>query len=112
MNLTKEQIDSVVTSAMPDVLAALRKEFQEQALYTARSTLNDEVRKAVQDWVVTEIIPEIRTALAESKAGIVATVPQLAETLVTVLGTALGEQLKKNLEQSYNRTKIMEALFK
>lgn len=112
MNLTKEQIDSVVASAMPDMLTALRNEFKEQALYTARSALNEEVHKAVREWVLAEIIPEIRTALAESKAGIVATVPQLAETLVTVLSGALAEQLKKNLEQSYNRNKIMEALFK
>jgi hypothetical protein len=110
MQLTQEQISQAVASAMPDVLAGLRKEIAESALAHAKAAAHDAVRKAVGEWVVAELIPDINKALIESKAGLTAFAPKLAEELTGALSAACAETLKKKLENSWERQAIFKAL--
>lgn len=110
MNITQEQISQAVSSALPDVLAGIRREITETAIVTARGAAQEAVRKAVAEWVTAELIPEITTALAESKQGLIAFAPTLAAGITEALSTALHESIKKKLESSWSRQTIFKAL--
>lgn len=110
MNLTAEQIQQAVQSALPDVLAGLREQIKEQALYAARDTVLNEVRNAVSTWVKENLVPEIQATLVESKDGLVAIAPQMAASLNQVLCDAFVDSVKKKMESSWDRRKVFEAL--
>ena len=108
--LTQEQINQAVSDAMPDVLAGLRKEIAETALYQARNSVQGAVTKAVGEWVEAELVPAIRTTLAAEKDGLVAVAPEIAAGITAELNKALLATLKEKLEKSWERKRIFEAL--
>ncbi|WP_257757864.1 hypothetical protein [Burkholderia glumae] len=108
--LTQEQINEAVTSAMPDILAGLRREIAENALYQAKQSAQAAVSKAVSDWITENIVPEVLKALAEGKDGLVGMAPMFAQSMVTEMTSAFTDSIKKNLENSWDRKKIFEAL--
>jgi hypothetical protein len=110
MQLTQEQINQAVSDAMPDILAGLRKEIAEAAVSQARQSAQFAVQKAVNDWITTNLIPEILTTLSDNKAGLIAMCPKLAEGITMVMTEAFVAEVKKKLESSWERKKIFEAL--
>ena len=109
--LTKEQIDQAVQDIVPDVLRGLKNELRDRALGIARDAALDVVRKEVAAWATENLVPAVRDSLIESKDGIVAVAPTVAKSLVDVLATAMTAELKKKLESSWERKKILEAMF-
>ena len=110
--LTQEQIEKAVQDSLPDVLLGLKQSLSEKALYEAREVVAKIVREEVTEWVKAEIVPAIKLALVESKDGLIATAPVLAAGITKALTTAMLADLKEKLGQSWNRGKIMEAMFK
>jgi hypothetical protein len=108
--LTQEQINEAVTSAMPDILAGLRKEIAETALYQAKQAAHAAVSKAVSDWITENLVPEILKALVEGKDGLVGMAPMLAQSMTAEMTSAFTDSIKKKLENSWDRKKIFEAL--
>lgn len=108
--LTEEQIQQVASEALPNVLAGLRREIQENALYHAKETAKKAVSDAVQEFITKEIVPEVHAALIESKDGIIAIAPALAKEMGEMLASALAASLAKKLETSWDRKKIFEAI--
>lgn len=108
--LTQEQIESAVQSALPDVLSGLRKEITESALYQAKQTIYAEVNKAITEWVKENVVPDVLTALAESKQGLAAAAVAMAASLTEALGESMRVTVTKKLESSWERKKIFEAL--
>ncbi|GAA4321994.1 hypothetical protein GCM10023144_01620 [Pigmentiphaga soli] len=107
---TKEQIDRAVQDAMPDVLAGLRKEIAEQAVYQAKVAVHASVQKAVTDWINENLVPDIMATLTESKAGILSAVPSIAQGIAKALGESLVASVTEKMERSYERRKIFDAL--
>lgn len=108
--LTQEQISAAVSDALPDVLAGLRKEITEQALYQAKNAASVAVQKSVTDWVNAELVPEIHKALVSSKDGLIDFAPKFAKAVTEELVASMTDELKKRLEQSWNRQSIFKAL--
>lgn len=108
--LTQEQINEAVSGAMPDILAGLRKEIAETAIYQAKQTANAAVSKAVSDWVVENLVPEILKTLTDNKDGLLAMAPTLAHNMTTAMSVAFLDSITKKLETSWERKKIFEAL--
>jgi hypothetical protein len=108
--LTQDQITEAVQDALPSVLAGLKKQIQEQALYSAQNTMVTEVNKAVTQWIVDNLVPEIHSTLAQSKDGLIAMVPKIAEGITDALAKSMNEAISKKLENSWERKKIFEAL--
>lgn len=108
--LTQEQITDAVQDALPNVLAGLKKQIQEQALYSAQQTMVTEVNKAVTAWIVENLVPEIHSTLAASKDGLIGMVPTIAEGITGALAKSMNETIAKKLENSWERKKIFEAL--
>ncbi len=108
--LTQDQINQAVSDAMPDVLAGLRKEISETALYHARNSAQAEITKAVSEWVEAELAPAIRATLAAEKDGLIDIAPEIAAGITAELNKALLATIKEKLEKSWERKKIFEAL--
>lgn len=87
--LTQDQINQAVSDAMPDVLAGLRKEISETALYHARDSVRAAVTKAVGEWVEAELVPAIRATLSAEKDGLIAIAPEIAAGITAELNKAL-----------------------
>lgn len=109
--LTAEQIEQAVSDALPNVLNGLRREIQETALAQARQTALNFISKAVQDWCQQNLIPSVHATLAESKDGLIAMGPLLAEKTSALLVESITKDLSEKLSKSWERKKIMEALF-
>ena len=109
--LTQDHINQAISDAVPDVIAGLRKEILETALYHARNSVQAEVTKAVSEWVAAELVPEIRATLAAEKDGLIAIAPEIAAGITAELNKALLANIKEKLEKSWERKKIFEALF-
>lgn len=108
--LTQEQITEAVSGAMPDILAGLRKEIAETAIYQAKQSAQHAVQKAVTDWVTENLVPEVLTTLMDNKSGLVALAPTLAEGMMAAMQTAFIGSITEKLKSSYERKKIFEAL--
>ena len=108
--LTEDQINEAVKDVLPNVLAGLKKQVTEQALYAAQQTMVTEVNKAVTSWVIESLVPEIHASLAQSKDGLIAAVPRMAEGITAALSESLLSTLTKKLENTWERKKIFEAL--
>jgi hypothetical protein len=109
--LTNEQIEKAVADAIPNVLVGLRREIEETALYQAKQTALTCINKAVQDWCTENLIPGVKEALVESKDGLIALGPLLAEKTTEALVASITADLSEKLSKSWERKKIMEALF-
>jgi hypothetical protein len=108
--LTQEQINEAVKGAMPDIMAGLRKEIAENAIYHAKQAAFDSVQKAVNAWITENLVPEIIATLAGSKDGLLAMAPQLAQGITGAMIAAFTDSVTKKLESSWERKKIFEAL--
>jgi len=108
--LSQEQINQAVADVVPDVLRGLREEIKERALYDAKNQALKEVNAAVTTWVKTEIIPQVHIALAESKDGLISFSTKLAGEITSAVSDSLIKSLRENLEKSWERKKIFEAL--
>lgn len=111
MKLTPEQVQEIFESAKPDIIAGLKAEITRQASWDVTSVASTAVKAEITKFVTEEIVPEIRTLLIESKAGIISTVVPVCETISVELTKALAEEMKKKLEQSYTRAEILKTLF-
>lgn len=112
MQLTPEQVQEILEAAKPDIVAGLKKEIVSQAVYDITKIASQLIKDEVTKFASTEILPEIRQSLTESKKGLVSLVVPVAEAVTTELAAALVSDLKRKLESSYSRSKLLEALFK
>jgi hypothetical protein len=108
--ITEDQVQTIAAEVLPNVLAGLRREIQESALYQAKEIAKREVAAAVEAFVKAEVVPDIHAALIESKDGLVSIAPALAESMCKGLADSLHAALVKKLETSWDRKKLFEAL--
>lgn len=108
--LTQEQINEAVQGAMPDIMAGLRKEIAESAVFHAKQAAFDAVQKAVNGWITENLVPEILTVLCDNKAGLISAAPKLAEGMVDAMNKAFIDSITKKLESSWERKRVFEAL--
>lgn len=108
--LSQEQIQQAVSDAMPDVLRGLRREIEDRLVREAIQTASMAVQSQVNEWVKTNLVPEVLASLRQSKDGLIAAAPVMAATMVQALNSSLQQTITKKLESSYERKKIFEAL--
>lgn len=111
MKLSEDQIAEILEAAKPDVLKGVTADLVSVVTDRVKYDGGDVVGKFVREWVAENVIPEVESALVESKEGLVAVGTTLAASIVQELSTSLCAQVSKNLETPYKRTEIMKALF-
>ena len=109
--LTQEQIEQAVQDSLPSILRGLKEQLEEKAIQEAGQVVSGIVRGVVQEWVKEQIIPVLTATLVEHKEGIIAVAPKLASMTTELLVEAMIVDLKKSLENSWDRRKILKAMF-
>lgn len=111
MQLTPEQIASILEEAKPDIIKGLREEAVRQAHWEMNPVVSKLINDEITAFMTSEIIPEVRASLVEGKEGLLAVAIGAANQIAVGLATALTDDLKKKMEQSYKRQEIFKALF-
>lgn len=100
-----------MADAIPDMLAAFKRELTGQALQTAKQVLHEKVREHISEWFAKEVAgvlqAELATSLGETKVLGEALGIELQRQLIPALTAGLAERMKN----SWERKKIFEALF-
>lgn len=111
MNINQETLNDILEAAKPIVIEGLKNELKTSITYQVKADMLEEVRKHVQKWIEKELLPEVTKILIESKDGLICVGAQLGENIIYSMVEQLTLTVKKNLEQSWTRKKIFEALF-
>ena len=110
--ISEEDVKKMLDAAKPAIIESFKKEITESATYDIRNKVREEITTAVVAWVKGNEIPEIALRLAEEREGLISLGTAIAEPVCDALSKELVALLKKKLENSYDRGRIFEALFK
>jgi len=110
--ITAEQINEMLEAAKPSIIEGFKKEIANNISYEVKSAASRVIIEETTKWVKENIIPEVVKSLVESKEGLIAVGAKLAPQMVESLVEGALKDFKKNIESSYSRNKIMEAMFK
>jgi len=111
MESTEERVQELVDASLPSIASAIKEELKQTAIHSASHRLQELVSNEVSKWFQEHMAPEIHEVLAGEKSALVDAVRDQSQAVVDALTTTLQEALKENLQQSYKRRKIFEALF-
>lgn len=105
-------VSAEVQAALPQVLQRMRDNIAEQVGERARYVAMEEVSKAVRDWALENLVPEIKAQLEAGREGMVKQAQTISKQLGDALAEALTEQAAKTLKSSSAVTDIAQKLFR
>lgn len=103
--------DELVELALPSVLEGIRKELVQTIDWQVKEDAAKIVSAHVTAYIQENVLPEITRQLVESKDGLIALGGALGPAVIAAMTDALMEELKKNLQGSWDRKKIFDAMF-
>jgi uncharacterized protein with von Willebrand factor type A (vWA) domain len=106
----KQFVDEALKSAIPTVIESLKDELKKSVTYEVRSAAEKVVVEYVTDWMKEHLLPEIGEMLATMSEPLRKSTKLLAEDFADTLAENLIAQMQKNMEDSWTRKKIFEAL--
>ena len=109
--ITPEQMNEMLEAAKPSIVEGFKKEIAQSITWQVKDRAGEIVRKAVEDWIKENIIPEIYKELAESKESFISLGATIAPMMVQQLTEALAGSFKERMESSYERRAIFKACF-
>lgn len=110
MKLDEKQLNEIFESVKPSLIEGLKEELKSGIQWEAKQEIAKQIQKAVTDWASVNILPDVVSMLVESKEGIMKCAFQASESIVAEMSKSMAKTVKKNLEQSYTRSKIFKAL--
>ncbi|UOF76769.1 hypothetical protein [Caudoviricetes sp.] len=105
-------IDEEIQSAMPAIMDKMRENILDKMAKEAEIIALESIRRAVKEWVIEELVPEVRAQLDAGKAGLVAQSATIADSLGKAIGEALVNNAQKSLASGYTAKDIAERLFR
>lgn len=111
MQLTDEQVAQILEEAKPRLVEGLIEDVRSSMRFGVNDVIQKEILDCVRAFVKENILPDLIDALTENKEGILSVAPKLAEESVVAIATSLTTALGKQLENSWGRKKILEALY-
>lgn len=100
LETNKDALRETVRDAM---LAGVRRQFEWE--------IPDAIKKAVNDFILEEIVPQVRAELTANKDTFVDAATDMVRGVPAEIGKAMQEALAKNLTQSWTLRKVVEACF-
>ena len=110
--ITAEQINEILEAAKPSIIEGFKQEIKSSISWNVKNEAAKIVSEETAKWVKEHIVPEIIKQLIESKEGLIAVSGKLAPLMVEGLVSAMANEFKKKMENSWDRTKVFEAIFK
>lgn len=110
--ITVEQINEMLEAAKPSIIEGFKKEIKDGISWEVKNAAMQIVSTETQKWIKENIIPEIVKELIESKQGLISIGVKLAPKLVDALVVEMTKAFTSKLENSWERNKIFESIFK
>lgn len=104
------EVSDEIQSAIPAIMARVRREAEQQIERECVRTVMSVATDTAQKWAAEVLAPEIRAQLDAGKQGMLARADDIAKQMTDALAAALVAQVTKNLSQSWNVRKAVEAL--
>lgn len=105
-----EQANQELQSAIPSIMARVRREAEQQIERECLAAVMRGATAEAEKWASEVLAPEIRAQLDAGKQGMLASADDIAKQMTDALAAALVAQVTKNLSQSWNVRKAVEAL--
>ena len=111
MKLTDEQLAAIVQESKDEIRKMVLNSVKEDLSWHVRQVLRDGLAHEIGEVVKTEILPDVRAALLENKAGIIEGAVKASDEIGEMMREVLVEKVQKSLSDSYHRSQVIKALF-
>ena len=112
MKTPEQRVQEALLASLPDIVESLKKEVKESITWQVKNDIAKHVSESVTEWFKDNMLEEIKTVLFAEKEGLMATIPLFAEKITEEFTNNLMSHMKKKFESSYERSRILETLFK
>lgn len=109
--MNQEEIQALISESLPTVRQRLKVEVETRLLREAFCQLDAQLRKVVIDLVTEEFVPELKEALIGEKAKLREAALTASSAIAQTIGTAVAATLADKMKNSWDRKKILDALF-
>ncbi len=109
---TTINIEDEVQAALPQVLEKMRDGIAQQVLERSQYVAMEEVSKAVREWALANLVPEIQAQLEAGKDGMLKQAQTISKQLGDALAVAMTAYAEKSLKSSSVVTDIAQKLFR
>lgn len=109
--LTDEQKQEILNDAFEQVKAGVIENAITHVDWNIKHELSTKTNELVKEWVLNELKPELVASLNEKKSFLIEAALLSAESMAESLANIMAEKMAENLANSYDRKKILEALF-
>lgn len=110
--VSKEQLEAIISQASDEikgsVIADVKKKLAGEVEYVMWESIRDEIKGIVNK----VFVPALREQITAGKEGLIKSAIEIAEQTGVLLRDAMIADFKEKLKQSWNRNKILEAMFK
>lgn len=110
--MTKDELDEFLEANRADITAAVKAKLIEGLLSQHRWEMSEIVAKTVNDFVSTEVVPEIKAYLASEKGAIVEAAKEAARQIGELITKQMVVSATKNMGNGYAFKGVMEGIFK
>ena len=109
--MTKEELDAFLEANSSEINGAIKAKLIEGLINQHRWEMSEIVAKTVNEFVTTEIVPEIKAYLQSEKGPILEAAKTAAREIGDLITTQMVTTAAKNI-QGYNFRSIVEPIFK
>jgi hypothetical protein len=108
----EQRVNDALMASLPDIVESLKKEVKESITWQVKNDIAKHVSETVLTWYKDNMLEEIKDVLLSEKEGFISLVPPYVKSITETLQEEMLKDLKKRLENSWERSKILEAIFK
>lgn len=110
--MTEDDLKEFLETNKADIQARVKERMIEGLLAQNRWEISSQVAKVVEEFISKEIVPEVKTYLADQKGPILAAaIAGAAEIGDTLAKSIVARTAKRLAPDSYDFQKVLEALF-
>jgi len=109
--MTKDELDDFLEANRAEITGAIKAKLIEGLLTQHRWEMSEIVAKTVNEFVTTEVVPEIKAYLQSEKGPILEASKEAARQIGDLITKQMVTNAAKNL-QGYNFRSILEPIFK
>jgi hypothetical protein len=110
-DMTELQLKEFLEENKADIQAAVKKKAIEELLTTYRWDIGEQISKAVNEFVATEIIPAVKSELTSQQGAIAEAAIKAIAGIADELAKGFVETAAKNIGSDYKRREIAKAIF-
>lgn len=106
----KTELETHLPEMVANAKARAEAAITAQIAESLRWKLSDTIGKAVEEFLVDQVLPEIRSRLLDSKGGIIKSVVDVLPAITGAVGAMLQKRVEDKLSKDWEARAILKAL--